>query len=144
MTGDQLVEKSADRLHELADRAAARGDGIGEWLSKELRDDATFLRKLKPSLIAARARGETPTDKIPDASVATAPPTDKTPDASVATAPPEPEQPTEQQFTAQPPKPKTKRKRGGPPPVAIVAAAFVAGIVLAKVVDWRGHAHPRD
>jgi hypothetical protein len=26
----------------------------------------------------------------------------------------------------------------------IVGAALVAGIVLAKVVDWRGHAHPRD
>jgi hypothetical protein len=131
VTGDQIVEKGADRLHELADRAAARGDGIGEWLSKELRDDEAFLRKLKPSLIAARARGETPTDQT-------------TPDASgPTTAPPEPQEPT-----AQPPKPKTKskskRKRGGPPPVAIVAAAFVAGIVLAKVVDWRGHAHPRD
>jgi len=28
--------------------------------------------------------------------------------------------------------------------VLIVGAALVAGIVLAKVVDWRGHAHPRD
>lgn len=123
MTGDQIVEKGADRLQELANRAAARGDGVGEWLSKELRDDAAFLRKLKPSLIAARARGETPTDRSPEA-----PPP--------AAAPPE--------LTPQPPKPKSKGKRRGPPPVAIVAAAFVAGIVLAKVVDWRGHAHPRD
>jgi hypothetical protein len=123
VTGDQIVEKGADRLQELANRAAARGDGVGEWLSKELRDDAAFLRKLKPSLIAARARGEAPTDGSPEA-----PPQ--------AAAPPE--------LTPQPPKPKPKGKRRGPPPVAIVAAALVAGIVLAKVVDWRGHAHPRD
>ena len=29
-------------------------------------------------------------------------------------------------------------------PLLIVGAAFVAGIVIAKVIDWRGHAHPRD
>jgi hypothetical protein len=44
------------------------------------------------------------------------------------------------------PKPKKKRKKGGkgPAPLVIVGAALVAGIVIAKVVDWRGHAHPRD
>jgi hypothetical protein len=31
----------------------------------------------------------------------------------------------------------------GPSPVVIVAAAFAAGFLLAKVIDWRGHAHPR-
>jgi hypothetical protein len=140
VTGDQIVEKGADRLHELADRAAARGDGVGEWLSKELRDDAAFLRKLKPSLIAARARGEAPTDKSPEAPPsATAPADGSTETPPVAATPPEP-----QQLKAQQPKPKSKRKRRGPPPVAIIGAAFVAGILLAKVVDWRGHAHPRD
>jgi hypothetical protein len=115
VTADQLIEKSATRLRELADRAASRGDGVSAWLSKELRADASFLRKLKPSLIAARARGETP----------------PTPGGEV---PPSPEQ-----------TPQEKRKRsGGPPPLAIVGAAFVAGIVIAKVIDWRGHAHPRD
>ena len=116
MTGDQLVEKGAGRLHELADRAAARGDGVGEWLSKELHDDAAFLSKLKPSLIAARAKGETPRDQA----VSDAP-----------TPPPAPAEPK-------------KKTRGGPPPLVIVGAALVAGIVIAKVIDWRGHAHPRD
>jgi hypothetical protein len=117
---DRLVDRGATRLHELSQRAAARGDGVGEWLSKELREDAAFLRKLKPSLIAARARGEAP------------------PNQSVE-ALPEPA-PRPQQR----PQLKPKRKRGGPPPVVIVGAALVAGILLAKVVDWRGHAHPRD
>lgn len=124
--GDLLVEKGAVRLQALADRAAARGDGVGEWLSEELRADAAFLRKLKPSLVRARARGEAPTDEEP-----AAPP------------PPPPAAERPQPRPKKPKAPKKRRKGGGLPPVAIVGAAFVAGIVLAKLVDWRGHAHPR-
>jgi hypothetical protein len=119
--GDLLVERGASRLQQLADRAAARGDGVGEWLSDELRADAAFLRKLKPSLIAARARGDAPTDEKPEA-------------PAVPSAP----QPGS--------RPKRKRGKAGgsaPAPLLVVGAAFVAGIVLAKVIDWRGHAHPR-
>ena len=35
------------------------------------------------------------------------------------------------------------RKRGGPNPFVVAGAAFAAGTVLAKLIDWRGHAHPR-
>ena len=63
--GDVLVDRGADSLQHLADRAAARGDGVGEWLSEELRNDAAFLRKLKPSLIKARAKGDAPTNQEP-------------------------------------------------------------------------------
>jgi hypothetical protein len=112
---DLLVERGADRLQGLAQRAAQRGDGIGEWLAEELTADAAFLRKLQPSLIAARARGENPA------------------------APPAPAPPR-----AEKPKKEKKRKGGGPSPLLIVGAAFAAGVVLAKVIDWRGHAHPRD
>ncbi len=125
--GDVLVERGARRLQELADRAAARGDGVGEWLSEELRNDAAFLRKLKPSLMTARAKGNAPTNQEPGAA-----------------PPPAPGGP---QLGSRP-KPKKEKKatgkRGGPPPIVIVGAALVAGIVLAKVIDWRGHAHPRD
>jgi hypothetical protein len=119
--GDVLVDRGADRLQALANRAAARGDGVGEWLSEELRNDAAFLRKLKPSLVKARAKGDAPTNQEP---------------------PPAPSGP---QLGSRP-KPKKKRKQGGkgPAPLLIVGAALVTGIVLAKVVDWRGHAHPRD
>jgi hypothetical protein len=119
--GDVLVDRTADRLQAIANRAAARGDGVGEWLSEELRNDAAFLRKLKPSLVKARAKGDAPTNQEP---------------------PPAPSGP---QLGSRP-KPKKKRKKGGkgPAPMIIVGAALVAGIVLAKVVDWRGHAHPRD
>lgn len=119
--GDLLVERGADRLQAFADRAAARGDGVGEWLSEELRNDAAFLRKLKPSLVKARAKGNAPANPEP------------------------PPAPTGPQLGSRP-KSKKKRKKGGkgPAPLIVVGAALVAGIVLAKVIDWRGHAHPRD
>jgi len=117
---DLLLERGASRLQQLAQRAAQRGDGIGEWLSEELTEDAAFLRKLKPSLIAARAKGEQPAT----------PPTPPPPSGS------RPEKPKKEK--------KKREKSGGPSPVLIVGAAFAAGILLAKVVDWRGHAHPRD
>ena len=120
--GDVLVDRGANSLQQLADRAAARGDGVGEWLSEELRNDAAFLRKLKPSLVRARAKGDAPTSQEP---------------------PPAPSGP---KLGSRPGSKKKKRKKGGkgPAPMLIVGAALVAGIVLAKVVDWRGHAHPRD
>jgi outer membrane biosynthesis protein TonB len=156
MKGDQLVERGATRLLELADRAAARGDGIGEWLSEELRDDAAFLRKLKPSLVKARAKNNGASNQAPTKSEpnnpepeAAAPPPAPAVDTPVAES-----EPAETRATpppSPPPKPTSKKepkskkkRRGGPPPVVIVGAALVAGIVLAKVIDWRGHAHPRD
>jgi hypothetical protein len=30
-----------------------------------------------------------------------------------------------------------------PNPFVVVGAALVAGVVLAKWIDWRGHGHPR-
>lgn len=119
---DHVVERGAQRLQELAGRAAARGDGVGEWLAEELANDAAFLRKLKPSLIKARARGQAPTNQEPGA--------------------PPPPAPSGPQLGKRP----KKRKRGGqgPPPIVVVGAALVAGVLLAKVLDWRGHAHPRD
>ncbi len=118
---DLLVERGATRLQQLARRAAQRGDGNGEWLAEELTEDAAFLRKLKPSLIAARARGERP---------------------AAQPTPPAPSPPP--QARPEKPKKEKKRKNGGPSPILIVGAAFATGILLAKLVDWRGHAHPRD
>jgi len=124
--GDLLVERGAAKLQHLARKAAGRGDGVGEWLSEELRADAEFLRKLKPSLIAARARGENSPEPVEPRDYAGPPPPPPTPEAK--------------------PKKKKRRnaKRGGPSPNLVVGAALVAGIVAAKVIDWRGHAHPRD
>jgi hypothetical protein len=115
---DQAVDRAADRLRELADRAAAEG-GVAAKLAQPLAEDAAFLRRLKPSLIAARVKGEAPADQ---------------PAGSGA-----PAAPSAPQLGTRP-----KRKSGGPNPFLIVGAALVAGIVLAKVIDWRGHAHPRD
>ena len=131
-SADLLVERGAQRLHRLAGRAAARGDGVGTWLAKELEADATFLRKLKPSLIAARVRagtnGAAPTEPPPPPAPASAEP-------PPAASGPEP--------AARPPK-RNPKPSSGPSPWLFVGAALVAGIVAAKVLDWRGNADPRD
>jgi hypothetical protein len=114
---DQLVDRAAARLQEIADRAAAEG-GVAAKLAQPLADDAAFLRKLKPSLIIARAKGEAPTNQKP---------------VQGAVAPAGP------QLGKRP-----KPGGGGPNPFLVVGIAFAAGILLAKVIDWRGHAHPRD
>jgi hypothetical protein len=115
---DEKVEHAADKLQALADRAAAE-QGLRHKLAQPLADDANFVRKLKPSLIKARAKGELPKD---------APPGDG------ATAPAGP------QLGA---RPKPKRNGGGRSPFAVLGIAFGAGMFLAKWIDWRGHAHPR-
>ena len=119
--GDLLIERGASRREDLSRKAAAKG-GVAAKLADELADDAAFLRRLKPSLIAARARGRAPVNQTPP-----------------------PRRP------AAPPGPQLKEKRPkkrsggrGPNPFLVVGAALAAGIVLAKVIDWRGHAHPRD
>ena len=115
---DEIVDRGADRLQELSDRAAA-GDGLTAKLADELADDAAFLRKLKPSLMKARAKGEAPTDEKP---------------GEVRAAPGGPQLGK---------RPRPKKSRGGPNPFVVAAAALAVGIVLAKWIDWRGHAHPR-
>ena len=117
MKGDHAVEAGADKLDALADKAAAKG-GVTAKLAPELAEDAAFLRKLRPSLIARRAKGELPRDAEPGA------------------APRRPQAPSGPQH---PP-----RKAGkGPNPFVVAGAAFGAGSLLAKIIDWRGHAHPR-
>jgi hypothetical protein len=114
---DAKVEHAADKLQETAERAAAQG-GLKAKLAPKLAEDADLLRKLKPSLIVARAKGEAPTNAKPGETVVA---------------------PSGAQLGERP-KPK---KSGGPNPFVVLAAALAAGIVLAKIVDWRGHAHPR-
>jgi hypothetical protein len=114
---DHVVERGADKLEKLSERTAAEG-GLRARLSDELAEDAAFLRKLKPSLMAARAKGEAPTNERPG----------------------EPRRaPGGPQLTARP-----KRKGKGASPWLVLGGAIVGGYFIAKVVDWRGHAHPRD
>jgi len=115
---DQVIDRVASRLQEIADHAATEG-GLSAKLAQPLADDAAFLRKLKPSLIVKRAKGEAPTNQKPA-------------EGTVA--------PTGPQLDE---RPKPKRTRG-PSALVVIGAALVTGIILAKVLDWRGHAHPRD
>jgi hypothetical protein len=83
-------------LRETVARRARQSGGVKAKLGNALADDTDFIRKLKPRLIAVRARGEAP------------------------------------------------KRSGGMSPWAVVGVALVAGYVLAKTIDWRSHAHPRD
>jgi hypothetical protein len=114
---DQKVEGAANKLQQLANDMAGEG-GMKAKLAEPLAEDADFIRKLKPSLIKARAKGEAPTNQKPGKA---------------------PLSPTSPQLG----KRKKSKKKGGPNPFIIVGAALVAGVVLAKFIDWRGHAHPR-
>ena len=114
--GDRIVERGSERLRDLSSKAAAKG-GITEKLAQPLAEDATFLRKLKPSLIVARARGEAPTDLEP---------------GTEAIAP------TGPQLGGR------RKRTKGPNPFVVVGAALAVGVAVAKLIDWRGHAHPRD
>lgn len=120
MKGDKTVESGAAKLEALSDRAAAKG-GIAGKLADELAGDASFLRQLKPSLIKARVKGEAPSGAEPTASTARRP-----------TAPSGP------QHVRQ-----SGQKGKGANPFAVAFASFGAGTVLAKLIDWRSHAHPR-
>jgi hypothetical protein len=113
---DQIVDRGADRLQDLAKRAA-ESDGVKAKLAGTLAEDAEFLRKLKPSLMKARARGEAPTD----------------------------ERPAEPRHAPRGPQPgkRPKPKGNGPNPFLVAGAALAVGVFLAKLIDWRGHAHPR-
>jgi hypothetical protein len=117
-TADQKVEQAADKLQEFANDLAGEG-GLKAKLAQPLADDADLIRKMKPSLIKARAKGEAPTNQQP---------------GHVPLAPSSP------QLGKRP----KQRSGGGPTPWIVVGVALVAGIALAKLVDWRGHAHPRD
>jgi hypothetical protein len=116
-TVDTKIDAAADKLQELAERTSA-GGGVRSKLAEPLADDAQFLRKLKPSLIKARVRGQLPTNEKPEQPRVAAGPQ---PDA----------------------RDTPKRKGRGPNPWLVVGAALAGGILLARWMDWRGHAHPR-
>ena len=115
---DHAVESAADKLEGFV-REAQRQGGVKAKVGDALAEDPEFLRKLKPSLIVARARGEAPTNEKP---------------GHVPVAPSAP------QLGPRPKPPK----EGGPNPWLVVGVALAAGVVIAKWIDWRGHAHPRD
>ena len=126
-SGGSPRAKSRRRRHErvdtLADKAQAASaaarpaqGGLKGKLADELADDAVFLRKLKPSLMKKRMRGEAPTTEMPVGAPAAA----RRGRSSGSTG----------EGTAR-------------NPFVVVGAALVAGVALAKWIDWRGHGPSR-
>ena len=118
--GDRAVETAASKLETFV-RDARRSGGMKAKLGSAFADDPDFLRKLKPSLIKARAKGDAPIGE------------------AAGTPPRAPSRPQ----VARPAQ-SASRRSGGISPWAVVGIALVAGYALAKTIDWRGHAHPRD
>jgi hypothetical protein len=50
---------------------------------------------------------------------------------------------TPPQAPSSPQQAPQKKKDSGPNPLVVAGAAFGVGSLLAKLIDWRGHAHPR-
>jgi hypothetical protein len=113
-TVDEKVDAAAAKLQNAVD-ASGRHGGLRAKIAAAFEGDPAFLRKLKPSLIAARARGRAGSPAEPSRTPSTPPP-------------------------AAPAKPA---KGGGPSPWLVIGAAFAIGLLGAKAIDWRGHAHPR-
>jgi hypothetical protein len=110
---DQAVDRAADHIQEMADKAAGEG-GVAAKFAQPLADDAAFLRKLKPSLIRARAKGMAPTDQKPGHGRV--------------------------RPTGKPKRPGN----GGPSPFLIIGIALVVGVAVAKIIDWRNDANAGD
>jgi hypothetical protein len=85
----------------------------------------TFVKEAQAAG-GVKARGEAPTAETPGSPSA----------ARSAPSGPQVERP-------RPKRPKAGRT-GGLSPWLVIGAAFAVGYVAAKVIDWRGHAHPRD
>jgi hypothetical protein len=121
---DSLAEKARAKSQEL------RGQGgIKDKLADVLAEDAEFLPKLKPELIKRRAKGELPTDEQPTE-------VREAPSGPQLGSRPKASKPPKQQK-------KTSSQSGGPNPFVVIGIALVAGVALAKWLDWRGHAHPK-
>jgi hypothetical protein len=118
------LDTLADKAQAASERLARQG-GIKAKIGAELADDAVFLRKLKPALIKKRLNGEAATDQKPG----------ETPKA--------PSGPQLGEHPMEPKEPKPRSGPGGPSPFVVIGVALALGVVAAKVIDWRSHAHPR-
>ena len=110
------------RGDQVVERAADKLDAIAEQgvkakLAEPLAEDAALLRGMRPSQIGARLRGRPGGE----------------PGVKRTLPPHEPE----------PKPPAEPKRRRGPSPILVAVGAFAAGLVIAKVIDWRGHAYPR-
>src|ERR687890_1326834 len=115
---DQKVERAANKLQQLASEFAGEG-GLKAKLAEPLAEDADFVRKLKPSLIKARGKGEAPTNLKPGR-------------APIA--------PTGPQLS----KRKKPKNGGGPSPFLVIGVALAAGVLLPQRIHSGGQCPPKD
>jgi hypothetical protein len=114
-----LAAVSADTRETVVTDAQPSG-GVKAKVGDAAADDPDIVRKPQPTLIAERITTESPKEQSP------------TDDRPVAPSGPQVSRPT-----------APSKRSGRLNPWAVLGVAFVAGYVLAKTIDWRGHAHPR-
>jgi hypothetical protein len=114
---DDKVDAAARKLQGFVNESRRAG-GLRAKVGAAFEGDPAFLRKLKPSEIAARARGRSGPVQPAGGSLPSAP-------------------------APSSPGPARKERSGGPSPWLVVGAAFAVGVLAAKAIDWRGSAHPR-
>lgn len=146
MNGDALVERAAVRLEERA-RGLARRNGLRAKLAAELEQDAEFLRRLKPSLVRARLR-ESPPAAGNGAGHAGGLRERLEAERAEARELFGKMKPREMAARVGGPEKKPKPPSGGEgggakQALLVVGASLAAGILLARLLDWRGHAHPQ-
>src|SRR4051794_41857196 len=113
---DQVAEPAEDRLEAIV-RTPQKSGGVKAKAESALAEDPSFLRKLKPSLVAARVRGENP-------------PAPGAPSGSRLDGP-------DSTLQKQP-----KKSGGSVRPWLRGGGGLPAGFVVAKGVDLGGGAHP--
>jgi hypothetical protein len=120
---DAAIDRASDRLRDLSESLEERG-GLAGKVADPIAEDADFLPKLKPSLIEERLK-ENPTGSEPPTEMPSPPKRRPAPSGARKAS-------------------SGSEKAGGKKVLPLVGAAFGAGVVVAKIIDWRGHAHPRD
>ena len=134
----ETPEAAAEPAEPDPGRTVAGGSSLRARLAAETRVAAEDRRGRGRSRAGARAGGAGSSGAEPQAAA-------PEPAAAAAEAPPVEtpsveEPPPAAPFSDAPPSP---RRGDGPNPLVLIGIALVLGVLLAKIIDWRGHAHPR-
>jgi hypothetical protein len=139
-SADEQSDETADALESATDPFTGTGGSLRERLSADPKEDAHGAPATPPHDVPDSTAGEVAVPLESEYDGADSGPGDEnTPAATEPEPVPAPEALPEPE-----PEPKPRARRGGGPnPFVVIGIAFLLGVLLAKIIDWRGHAHPR-
>jgi hypothetical protein len=141
---DEGAEASAETAETDPGRTVASGSSLRARLAAETRaaaDEAREAESEAPPEPEAEPEPESEPQAAPPEPEAVAPEPEPEP-SPAGVEPPAFEMPPLEAPPFEDAQPAPKRG-GGPNPLVLIAIAFFLGVLLAKIIDWRGHAHPR-